>query len=140
MMATLNVSSDNFVSIFNPPCSCVSRLAALEIIPAAAAGINEPPLRSLRLMNCEKTRELLHAYIDGELDLLRHAQIERHLGECEACRLEHQELLKLRSLIETEAQRFAAPNILKQRVKRLYFSLFVCTVFAVDLWQLAMQF
>ena len=69
-------------------------------------------------MTCEQTHEVIHAYIDGELDLLKNVGIERHLGECEACGLEHQDQLQLRSLIKSGAQYFAAPDTLKQRIKR----------------------
>ena len=30
-------------------------------------------------MNCQELRTLLHPYIDGELDLVRHVEIEEHL-------------------------------------------------------------
>ena len=69
-------------------------------------------------MKCEQTHELIHAYIDGELDLLRNAEIEHHLGECAACRSKHEAESNLRSLIRGEAQYFAAPDTLKQRVKK----------------------
>lgn len=69
-------------------------------------------------MTCEQTHELIHAYTDGELDLLRNVEVEHHLGECEDCQSQHQDQLYLRSLIKGEAQYFVAPDILKQRVKK----------------------
>lgn len=36
-------------------------------------------------MNCEHTRELLNAYLDGELAPARHAQVAEHLRECPGC-------------------------------------------------------
>ena len=36
-------------------------------------------------MNCERTRELLNAYLDGELAPARHAQVTEHLRECAGC-------------------------------------------------------
>jgi mycothiol system anti-sigma-R factor len=84
-------------------------------------GIDGTVLQSLRYgldMTCEQSHELIHAYIDGELDLLRNVEIERHLDECEACRSKYQDQLHLRSLIKSGAQYFAAPDILKQRVKK----------------------
>ncbi len=36
-------------------------------------------------MNCETARALIHGYADGELDLERSLEIERHLAECAAC-------------------------------------------------------
>ncbi len=36
-------------------------------------------------MDCDNTRGLLHAYVDGELDLVRSLEIEQHLQGCAAC-------------------------------------------------------
>ncbi len=36
-------------------------------------------------MTCEEIRSLLSPYADGELDLVRNLEIERHLSECPAC-------------------------------------------------------
>jgi anti-sigma factor RsiW len=68
-------------------------------------------------MTCAQTHELIHAYTDGELDLVRNVEVEQHLAKCEACHSQHQDQLHLRSIIKGEAQYFIAPDILKQRVK-----------------------
>ena len=36
-------------------------------------------------MNCGEARELLHAYVDGELDLVHSLEIERHIESCKGC-------------------------------------------------------
>ena len=36
-------------------------------------------------MNCAEMREILHAYVDGELDLAKSLEIERHLRTCAGC-------------------------------------------------------
>lgn len=36
-------------------------------------------------MDCEVTRELIHAYVDRELDLVKSLEIERHLAACHSC-------------------------------------------------------
>ncbi|HLQ38567.1 MAG TPA: zf-HC2 domain-containing protein, partial [Planctomycetota bacterium] len=36
-------------------------------------------------MDCEATRRLVEADVDGELDLVRHLEIETHLAGCSAC-------------------------------------------------------
>jgi anti-sigma factor RsiW len=69
-------------------------------------------------MTCEQVQELIHAYIDGELDLLRNMEIESHLGECEMCRSEHQDYSNLRTLVQRGAQYFAASKILKKRIEK----------------------
>ncbi len=43
-------------------------------------------------MSCEAIREDLAAYARGEIEGERHDEIERHLGECAACRRELQEV------------------------------------------------
>ena len=69
-------------------------------------------------MTCEQVQELIHAYIDGELDLLRNVEIEGHLSECESCRAEHQEHVNVRTLVHAGAQHFSAPEFLKKRIKK----------------------
>ena len=36
-------------------------------------------------MNCQEITELLHGYLDQELDLVRSLEAEQHLKECPAC-------------------------------------------------------
>ncbi len=36
-------------------------------------------------MSCEDARDLLHAYVDGELDLVRSLEIEKHVEACKTC-------------------------------------------------------
>jgi anti-sigma factor RsiW len=40
-------------------------------------------------MNCDRMRELLDPYLDGELDLVTSLSLERHLQECPACQALH---------------------------------------------------
>lgn len=68
-------------------------------------------------MTCEQVQELIHAYIDGELDLLRNVEIEGHLGECEICHAEEREHSNLRILVQEGAKYFVAPDVLKQRIE-----------------------
>jgi anti-sigma factor RsiW len=37
-------------------------------------------------MNCDEVRQLLHAYLDDELDIATTLQIEKHLPDCPKCR------------------------------------------------------
>jgi anti-sigma factor RsiW len=36
-------------------------------------------------MNCHEINLLLHAYVDGELDLMRSLEVEQHLENCSTC-------------------------------------------------------
>jgi mycothiol system anti-sigma-R factor len=61
---------------------------------------------------CEESRELLHAYFDGELDAARAAEFERHLEGCSACvrALESQEALRS-SLHGTQLYETTPPDL-----------------------------
>ena len=50
-------------------------------------------------MNCEVTRELMHAYVDRELDLVKSLELERHLAECLSCSESYASLQALRRAI-----------------------------------------
>jgi anti-sigma factor RsiW len=69
-------------------------------------------------MTCEQVQELIHAYIDGELDLLRNMEMDGHLGECEMCRSEHQDYSYLRTLVQRGAHYFAVSQDLKKRIEK----------------------
>jgi anti-sigma factor RsiW len=55
--------------------------------------------------------------VDGELDLVRSLEIERHLGECPGCARLHQAQLALRTALQSSALSFRAPPGLRQRVR-----------------------
>lgn len=52
-------------------------------------------------MNCEETQELVDAYVDRELDLVKGLELERHLSECDACSKRQATLLALRSAVSS---------------------------------------
>ena len=68
-------------------------------------------------MNCREENEMLiHAYVDGELDLLSTVKLEAHLRDCTPCAQAHKNLQTLRSGISSGALYFKAPNHLAGRV------------------------
>lgn len=69
-------------------------------------------------MRCEETQELIPAYMDRELDVLRNVAVMMHVRNCEACRGKHAEHSNLRWSIRTGAQYFAASDHLKSRIKK----------------------
>ena len=69
-------------------------------------------------MRCEETQELIPAYIDRELDVMRNVAVETHVRTCLACRGKHAEHSNLRWLIRTGAQYFKPPDHLHSRVKK----------------------
>jgi anti-sigma factor RsiW len=37
-------------------------------------------------MNCQEAQGLIHGYVDGELDVVRAVEFEKHLSDCEDCK------------------------------------------------------
>lgn len=68
-------------------------------------------------MICHQTQELIHAYLDGELDLIRNLEVERHLHDCQACALTFRNHQALRSAITTGSLYYHGPADLQQRVQ-----------------------
>lgn len=68
-------------------------------------------------MNCPDVQRLLHPYSDGELDLLRHVQIEEHLTGCAACTEQEQHLRSLRAAISSPSLYYRAPAALRARIQ-----------------------
>jgi anti-sigma factor RsiW len=66
---------------------------------------------------CSEFRTLLHAFLDGELDLVRQVEIEDHLRTCDACSRVHQAQLALRSALQSDDLYFRAPAHLERKVR-----------------------
>ena len=69
-------------------------------------------------MNCNETRPLLHAYHDGELDLMNSLAIEQHLKDCAACEQAKRSVQLLRTALRQSNLAYRAPNNLHARVLR----------------------
>ncbi len=68
-------------------------------------------------MDCNDSRNRLHAYLDQELDLPSAVALERHLASCPACAALFAQQSALRSGIRTHAQYYAAPAALADRIR-----------------------
>lgn len=68
-------------------------------------------------MDCERTRPLLEIDGDGELDLVRHLEIEAHVRSCAACAAIAADLQARRSALRDSLPRFRAPARLVERVR-----------------------
>lgn len=68
-------------------------------------------------MNCQELQQLLHAYLDGELDLMRNLAVEQHLKDCAPCARAHQARQSLRTAMAGSSLHFAVPNGLEERVR-----------------------
>ena len=67
-------------------------------------------------MNCAEAKNLIHAYLDGELDAPHSVTIEKHLRECVACARIRQEQQALKSALGGSALQFKLPPGLRGRI------------------------
>jgi anti-sigma factor RsiW len=68
-------------------------------------------------VSCEEAQDLLHGYLDGELDLVRSLEIEHHLQDCRSCSRAYQHQQALRSAIRAGSLYFTPPVHLQRRVR-----------------------
>jgi anti-sigma factor RsiW len=68
-------------------------------------------------VNCQEAQTLLHAYVDGELELSGNLEIEQHLQTCTACAEAHARLKALRVTLQSEVPYYAAPRPLRSKVQ-----------------------
>jgi anti-sigma factor RsiW len=68
-------------------------------------------------MSCQETRQLLDAYVDGELDLVRSLEVERHLESCAECHAIAMQLKEVRSAVQIASPYFLAPAGLEKRIR-----------------------
>ena len=67
-------------------------------------------------MNCQETRNLIHAYLDGELDLVKSLEIEDHLQGCPDCSQIYKDQQALRAALNTDALYFRSPAPLRKQI------------------------
>jgi anti-sigma factor RsiW len=68
-------------------------------------------------MSHDQIRELLHAYSDGELDLLNAREVEQHLQSCGECRSMDQQIRALREALTSDAPTYRAPARLRRNIR-----------------------
>lgn len=68
-------------------------------------------------MNCDEIRDLLSAYVDGEVDLVRSLEIDKHLEGCSACSLIVENQKVLGTALRSDALYYQAPRQLEQRIQ-----------------------
>jgi anti-sigma factor RsiW len=68
-------------------------------------------------MNCKEACLLLDAHLDGELDLVRHVEIEAHLADCPECRRLAEAAVARREALRGLLPRFEAPPHLASRIR-----------------------
>ena len=68
-------------------------------------------------MTCREAKNLLNAYVDGELDSAGSLSVESHVQRCASCLAEVDNLRALASVIENGGFRFKAPPQVKKNVR-----------------------
>lgn len=68
-------------------------------------------------MNCHETEQIIGAYLDGELDLVRSLETERHFEECSACARGYRNQRALKTALADRRLYFEAPVGLQNRVQ-----------------------
>ncbi len=68
-------------------------------------------------MNCVEAQNLVHFYIDQELDLLRVVDVDKHLRSCVACRALYDQQHTPRSTLKRDADYHRAPPELRERLR-----------------------
>jgi mycothiol system anti-sigma-R factor len=68
------------------------------------------------MMNCEEADRFLDAYLDGELEPDKRAELEQHLLECAECGEKLRRLREFRSFFAANAPHYPAPPELRNKV------------------------
>src|SRR5215471_13573739 len=68
-------------------------------------------------MTCTETKNLLNAYVDGELDSAGSLSVESHIQRCTSCLTDMERLRSLSSAMQNGGLRFTAPPSLKRKVQ-----------------------
>jgi anti-sigma factor RsiW len=68
-------------------------------------------------LSCKDTRDLIHGYLDGELDLLKSIEIEKHLLGCQTCTQVYQGIRGLQATMRDSTLRFEPTGSLERRVR-----------------------
>jgi anti-sigma factor RsiW len=69
-------------------------------------------------MNCDDARILLHGHLDGELELGRDLEVQRHLDGCAQCSRVYESMRAMRSRLKDESFRYDAPPVLLERIRK----------------------
>ena len=68
-------------------------------------------------MKCQECEELLHPYLDGELDAAQRGAVDEHLKSCDDCRQSLEHLQMLQRALQMPELRYAASDMLRQKIK-----------------------
>jgi anti-sigma factor RsiW len=67
-------------------------------------------------LNCRETQQLIDAYADGEMDLVRSVELEEHLADCGSCLQALKSTRAIKDAIRCASVRFDAPRGIESRM------------------------
>ena len=68
-------------------------------------------------LSCQRAQELIHPYIDEELERLQVSEFRQHLDQCKDCSLFYRNQLILHSALKQSSFYYRAPRDLHRRVR-----------------------
>jgi anti-sigma factor RsiW len=68
-------------------------------------------------MSCHETKTFIDSYLDGELDLVRSIELERHLNDCSACAALREMRRTVQREVRNDLLRYRSPDELKKGVR-----------------------
>ena len=68
-------------------------------------------------MNCHAIPDLLHAYVDSELDVAHTLEVEQHMQGCSECARVCAEIRTLRAALGSGLLRYPPPDALRTRIR-----------------------
>jgi mycothiol system anti-sigma-R factor len=68
-------------------------------------------------VNCEEIKNLMDAYLDGELDLITSQKVEQHLRDCPKCEQAYEVETAMAHAISQAAPYYKAPPELRERIQ-----------------------
>ena len=68
-------------------------------------------------MTHDEIRELLHGYVDCELDLFNTREVEQHLRDCDECRSMDEQIRGLREALTSDGPAYRAPAGLRRSIR-----------------------
>ena len=68
-------------------------------------------------MNCEEIKNLMDAYLDGELDPITSQKVEEHLRDCPKCEQAYEVEAAMAHAISQAAPYYKAPLELRERIQ-----------------------
>jgi len=84
---------------------------------SGTVGSYESRVRGGSKLNCQRAPELIHPYIDEELDRLQASEFGQHVDQCKDCNLFYRNQLALRCALKQNSLYYHAPQDLLRQVR-----------------------